>query len=91
MIERHGRPTVSEKEKQEFLSWAGLSEERPPKYRDLAKGIYKEAAAQLRRRQISEEKYRSLIKGLAWYMTPWPLHDEEEDNEEQEVPSREGI
>ena len=87
MIENHGYPMVSEEEKQEFLSWAGLSEERPPKCRDIAKGIYKETAAQFKRRQISEEKHRSLVKGLAWYMTPWPLHDEEDDVEDSPAPS----
>jgi hypothetical protein len=76
VIESHGYPPVSVEEKREFLSWAGLPEERPPNHRKMARSMYKDIRARLKTGELSEEKYRSYVKSLAWYLTPWPLHDD---------------
>jgi len=71
MIENHGYPEVSDIEKEEFLSWAELSEERPKKFRKTIKNIYRKINSEIQ----LEGKKNIYIKCLAWYSTGWPVHD----------------
>ena len=75
MIEGHGYPEVSEQEQVEFMSWANLSEERPSKFRKMAEQIYKKVKSEIK----IKEKQKIYIQSLAWYMSGWPLHEDEDE------------
>ncbi len=69
VIENHGYPPVSEGEKREFLTWAGLSEEEPPADpRKAAENVYRRIKAEV----SDESTQRSHIRSLAWYVRGWP-------------------
>ncbi len=78
MIEGHGYPEVSEQERVEFMSWANLSEQRLPKFRKMAEQIYKRIKSEIE----TEEKQKTYIQSIAWYMGGWPLHEDEDKFEE---------
>jgi hypothetical protein len=71
MKENHRHPSVSEKEETDFLSWAGLPEERPAEFRKAMRALYDRIQAEV----DSEEQRESYIKCLAWYASPWPVHE----------------
>jgi hypothetical protein len=78
LTESHGYPEISEKEKQEFLSWANLTEERPSDFRKTIENIYNRIHSEV----VQKEKKLNYIKCLAWYATGWPVHEDYQDLEE---------
>jgi hypothetical protein len=79
--ESHRHPCVSEEQKTEFLSWAGLSEERPAQFRTALRALYTRIRADV----AAEEQRRLYIRCLAWYAEGWPApedcYDWYEDND----------
>jgi hypothetical protein len=82
LVERHQCPSVSERERQFFLSWSSLPQKRSPRYHHLARELYMRARSEFSVRRISRTEYESLIRCLAWYMKDWPVHEDEEDLQE---------
>lgn len=70
--ENHWHAPVPEEEKTEFLSWAGLSEEKPAQFRKTMRALYDRIQAGA----DTEEQRRSYIKCLAWYVEGWPVHED---------------
>jgi hypothetical protein len=68
--ENHWHPPVPEEERTEFLSWAGLSEERPAQFRKAVRALYRRIHAEV----AAEEQRRLYIKCLAQYTEGWPVH-----------------
>ncbi len=72
MKENHGYPPVSDREKTEFLSWAGLTEKRPAQFRRVMKAVYGRIHVEI----DAQERRKSYIKCLAWYAEGWPMRDD---------------